>query len=112
MKGTLRLQRALSLSRALLVVLLALVYSGAPRYALAALGFEEPECSEECAGSLGDKQCPPGCAVGPCAKCPPVVAPAAQPLLVEARPVSEMLVLVPHAPAPPVAEGLFQPPRA
>lgn len=112
MKGVRPLQRIIALGRILLVVLLALTYSGSPRYALAALGFDEPECATDCAGSLEDEECPPSCPMGPCAKCPPAIMPAAPPLLVEARLSFDAPLLAPHAPMAPVSEGLFQPPKA
>ncbi|WP_141619447.1 hypothetical protein [Myxococcus sp. AB036A] len=112
MKGARPLQRIIALGRILFVVLLALTYSGSPRYVLAALGFEEPECATDCAGSLEDNECPPGCPVGPCAKCPPAVMPAASAILVEARPSFDAPLRVPQALAAPVSEGLFQPPKA
>lgn len=105
-------RRQVATVRLLLAVVLALLVAGVPRLALAALGFEEPECSAQCEGSLGGDTCPPTCSVGSCAKCP-VALEAAPPMRLEVTLVSVRAApLSPVAPEAPLGNALFHPPKA
>ena len=100
-----RVMRALSLS----VLVAVLGIASAPALVGAA---DSAPCASDCAGSDGDKHCPPTCAQGPCAKSAPVVPAAVAdfslPELV-AGAVGGARVGTVDSPAP---RGVFHPPRA
>ncbi len=100
-----------SVVRAAAVVALALLASGAPQFVLAAVGGEV-DCSSDCAGSVGGKQCPPTCTSGSCAKTVVTVVPS----LVEAPvPPGEPTPLCSDASeqlSSGIVQGVFHPPKA
>jgi hypothetical protein len=106
------LRRKVAAMRLLLAVVLALLVGGVPRLALAALGFEEPECSAQCEGSLGDETCPPTCSVGSCAKCPVALEAASPPRLEVVLVAVRAVAQVPAAPVAPPSSPVFHPPKA
>ncbi len=98
-------------ARAVTVVALAILASGVPSVILAAAGAEV-ECSSDCEGSLGGRQCPPTCTSGACAKT--VVSVVSRPVEVP-MPLGEPTRVALHVPerlSGGVVRGVFHPPRA
>lgn len=99
------------LPRLVLVVVLSLFASGAPRVLAAAL--DDDCCNEPCSGALDGKHCPPNCDQGSCAKTHASLAAVQASMSCPLSSLAEVIELTRERPHLPVlARGVFHPPRS